>query len=194
MQAISIFNSSPSLLTVCISHEPRSILFYKQIFFSLDNRSVCYLFVLNFSYPILIFFKLPFTDPTEMPAEHIATPHLFSQDDCLPGFQHYRDACYMALQTQSNRSFLQLHDNLSATCAATVPIPLSCNATRGLSGCPVVMTPHSQAEAAVMRLLAFSKQKTSLPGAEVWTGIKILYQDRLVSANAAFCIGNASAE
>ncbi|KAM7538695.1 hypothetical protein Aperf_G00000053844 [Anoplocephala perfoliata] len=112
------------------------------------------------------------TEPVEVPAGQVATPHLFSQDDCLPGFQHYRDACYMVLQTQSNRSSSQLHDNLSSACATTVPAPLPCNKTRGLSGCPVVMTPHSQAEAAAMRLLARSKHE-NLSEVEVWTGIKI---------------------
>ncbi|KAM7539294.1 hypothetical protein Aperf_G00000053818 [Anoplocephala perfoliata] len=118
------------------------------------------------------------TDPVEMPPEQVATPHLFSQDGCLPGFQHYRDACYMVLQIQSNRSSSILHDNLSSACATTVPAPLPCNKTRGLSGCPVVMTPHSQAEAAAMRLLARSKHQ-NLSEVEVWTGIKILNQQHM---------------
>ncbi|VDL62087.1 unnamed protein product [Hymenolepis diminuta] len=112
------------------------------------------------------------TDPSDTPTAQVITPHLFSQEDCLPGFFHHRGACYKVLETQSTRSSTELYDNLSAVCAASVNSSLSCETTRGLAGCPVVMTPHSHSEAAFMRLLVSRKHQTTT-AVEAWTGMKI---------------------
>ncbi|VDN97009.1 unnamed protein product [Rodentolepis nana] len=113
------------------------------------------------------------TESSDAPSAQVTTPHLFSQEDCLPGFFHHRGACYKVLETQSTRSSTKLYDNLSAICAASVNSSLSCETTRGLAGCPVVMTPHSHSEAAFIRLLISGTQKTP-SGVEAWTGMKIL--------------------
>nr|CDS32167.1 excretory/secretory C-type lectin TES-32 [Hymenolepis microstoma] len=116
------------------------------------------------------------TEPSDTPSTQVTTPHLFSQEDCLPGFFHHRGACYKVLETQSTRSSTKLYDSLSAVCAASVNSSLSCETTRGLAGCPVVMTPHSHSEAAFMRLL-ISGTHTTPSGVEAWTGMKILSKD-----------------
>lgn len=79
----------------------------------------------------------------------------------------------------SGRSVSQLYDSVSAACAATAPIPLDCGKARGLAGCPVTMTPHSPTEAAFMRLLISGEGGSYVT--EVWTGLKILSNNSLVS-------------
>lgn len=146
---------------------------------------------------------LTLLEPSGSPTtSEASTPHLFTQEDCLPGFVHHRGACYKLLDStgassSQSRSPSTLYDTLSTQCANIVSNgPLDCNTTRGLVTCPVIMTPHSHSEAAFMRLLvsnrslpssfssssSFSFSSSALPN--IWTGLKIWRENGKVSSTS----------
>lgn len=112
-------------------------------------------------------------------SREMVAPNLFNQDDCSPGFLQHRGACYRLLETNLSRSYTRLYDDISTACADTAYVREDCEKARGLAGCPVVMTPHSPAEQAFMRLVMRRANAT-----HTWTGLKIIDNGGFVSSAA----------
>uniref|UniRef100_A0A5K3FAA0 C-type lectin domain-containing protein n=2 Tax=Mesocestoides corti TaxID=53468 RepID=A0A5K3FAA0_MESCO len=133
------------------------------------------------------------TEPTQTQSASVG-PHLFSQGDCAPGFVHHKGACYQLLlhaaSPSTARDAAALYDDVSTACAALSPLPLPCDKVRGLAGCPVTMTPHSQSEVAFMRLLIGQNPLIR----EAWVGLKVQSTSTLdiVQSEDLVALGNIS--